>query len=71
MKFRKWLKDYDIETKPIIDKANKRREGHISLEFEEELLSHYLTYRIVKVTWILVIATILVGIIGIILNLWF
>ena len=71
MIFRKWVKESEKEIKPLMNKEIKKAGGLIPEGKEEKLLQSYLTYRIVRVTWILVIATILVGIIGTILNLWF
>lgn len=70
MRFNKWLRDYDKEVKPIINESNKRRGGHPYLKFEEELLRHYLTYRTVRATWILVIITVLIGLLSAIINLF-
>ncbi|MCK5607995.1 hypothetical protein KAR91_39310 [Candidatus Pacearchaeota archaeon] len=66
--FSRWVRESEKEMKPLVEKFGKwkglPREG-----YEEKLLQQYLTFRIVRVTWILVVVTALIGLLSAIINL--
>ena len=68
MSFNKWINDYEREIKP---EFNKRLINGVIVpeNLDSELLQHYLTYRTVRATWILVIITALMGLLSAIINL--
>ena len=71
LNFNKWFEMSEAELAPLIKKAEKARGGLPSIEFEEALKQSYFNYKLVKITWILVIFTILVSILNFIAILLF
>jgi len=67
--FQNWVRESESTIKPLMDKAIKRCGGLVPEGAEEKLIQSYLTYRIVKVTWFLVIFSIILSMVSIIIYL--
>jgi len=68
MRFSKWVKESEKEMKPLIEKFGTYNKVMIKEGYEEKLLQQYLTFKMVRATWILVIITVLISLLGAILN---
>jgi len=68
--FNKWVNESKKAIKPLMNKEAKRCGKYVPpAGYEEKLIQQYLTFKIVRVTWILVIVTALIGLLGAIINL--
>lgn len=67
--FQNWVRESESAIKPLMDKEIKRCKGLIPEGVEEKLIQSYLTYRMVRVTWFLVISSIILSVVSIIISL--
>ena len=67
--FNHWVNESEKAIEPLMNKAIKRCKGIVPKGYEEKLLQSYLNYKLVRVTWIVILVTALIGLLGAIINL--
>lgn len=67
--FNKWVNESEKVMNPLIKKFGTIDGVIVKEGYEDKLFQHYLTFKIVRATWILVIITALIGLLSAIINL--
>ena len=67
--FNHWIKKSEKEIKPLMNREISKNKGLVPERIEDFYLQHYFNFKLVRTTWILAIATVLIGLLSAIINL--
>ena len=67
--FDKWVHESEKAIEPLMNRAIKGHKGLVPEGYEEKLIQQYLTFKIVRVTWIAILITALISLLSTIINL--